>query len=250
MKARVLVTVLAALAGAELPAAASPGLVFHQTGDPAPAEDTGALSADATAWANLEVDWLHRFSAPGGAPLLAGAGIELPLLVWAQAGSADASRLAGRLTWVPWRRGRLLIVGEVSTRVGFQRSYMDTLVGWDAGVALHPGVRWRRGGFGLLLGVHQGLSTYVNPGDVATDAFTGRYPDDLYGDGPRSGWVAFPARRFQLGLVGSVRLTHRVALAGAFGLVYLDKWYDAGLLDTMAMGVWPFFASASTCVDL
>jgi hypothetical protein len=237
-------------AGAAAEAEASPPVGFHEATASSAPDDAGAASIDATAWVDLRLDWLHRLPRSERGPVLVGASVELPLLLWARAGSADTVRLAARAAWSPMRRGPLALAVDARTSLRTQRSYMDTLVGWDAALVVEPGLRWPRGSVALVLGVEQGLSTYVRPSGYAADAFEDRYPDGVDGafDGPRSGWIALPWRRYVTGVTGGVQVNRRAAVTLSAGLVFLETSYDTGLFDTMAMGVWPFFASAGACV--
>jgi hypothetical protein len=227
------------------PALAAPGTVFHEAGTVREQPNVVGATIDSTAWINLQLDWLRRLPHPPlGETLLLGGGLELPLLLWAQTATVDTARVAARGAWLAYRWQPFGLIIEANTRIGSQHNYMGTLVAWDAGLSVEPGLRWRRGGIGLLLAVRQGLSTHVSHSDYVKAAFADRYPSGTTAriTGPRAGWIAFPGTRFPLGLVGSFELG-RVALQASAGLVLTATGYDTGLFDTMAVGVWPFFAS-------
>lgn len=226
-----------------LTAAAVPTAAFHQAGVARDEHHAFVATFDSTAWFTLHLDWLHRLErAPAGEQLMLGAGLELPVLLWKQTLTLDTGRVGGRAAWLAFRSGRFCLLVEGETRVGVEGNNLATLVSWDATLSVEPWLQWTNWGFGLVAALQQGLATHLTPTDLARAAYEGR-PDAALGDGPGSGWIAFPSRRVPLGLAVSRELG-RLGLFAAGGLVLTPSNEVKGLFDAMALGVWPFFFRA------
>lgn len=208
--------------------------------------DAFGLTFDSTAWLTVELSWARRLGVrPAGTQLFAGAGLSLPVLLWAQTGSLDSVRASGRVTWLPIVARAFHLAFDLETGLATQHSVMGTWVGIDAQLTAFPSVSFKHGSFGALFACRQGISTYVHHSDYVRAAFEDRYPAGVTGGvtGPRDGFIAFPFRRYLVGLAGAVHVHQRWSLSLSTGLAFTVHAYTAGAADTMAVGQWPFFAS-------
>ena len=239
-----LTALLALFIGA--PALASPGFDFeHLHREDAP-RDAVDVSINSTSWLSLEGAWLRRLDdVVGPRDLSVGAELELPALLWIQTASVDTFRASGSvgMELYSWRSFSLAAKLRLDTRV--QHDVMGTRFGLGTTLYVMPGAQVGRTSIAGLLGLSQGLTTFVSHSDYVRETFDDRYLDgDGAGgtsDGPKDGWYAFPATRVPLGAALSVRLNEAWSMHSSMGIVLTPDRFDTGLFSSMNLGLWPFW---------
>jgi len=176
--------------------------------------------------------------------LLLGGSLDVPLMLWATGGGVDSGRVEARAVYSYAPTTVFRVALDAATRLGVNHDVMGALVGWDVALYASPGFHVGRASFGASLGWQQGLATHIAQSDYVRSAYDDRYPAGVTSafSGPKDGWVAFPVTRFSVGVNGGYDLGERAAVFAGAGLILTPTSYDAGLLDTMMFGVWPFYA--------
>lgn len=202
-----------------------------------------AATVESTSWMSLDVAYLRRVSLPWPErSVFFGAGLDMPVFMWGKTGDLDAIRLSVRGAAEVLRIRGFSLVVDLQSRLGAQDSVLNTSVGWDLQLTVAPSLAFESWSVSPLVGLRQGIATYIKHGAIVHDAFAGRYADGVSGAvGPKDGWIAGGNTRVPFGLAFGVDLARQVALFASAGLVWTRMPLGVGMFESMMLGHWPFF---------
>ena len=149
-----------------------------------------------------------------------------------------------------WRRGRWGLRGGLFGSVAFTSNAAGDFAALGLELVLAPGYFDERWFLALDLRVRATVAAHLSHSDRVRDTFDERYPEGTPEagriNGPRDGWVAFPATRYVVGLAGGYTIARRVTVYGAGGLDILPA--AEGVFFGPGISVIPFYGILGAAV--